>query len=60
VVDIALHIFVPRGTRLQNTRKSTWLCPIVGNDDALRFGRADMRKVTLSEYIISKIYWYNV
>ena len=50
VIDIALHIFVPRGTHLQNTRKSTWLCPIVGNDDALRFGADKIKQITMGEF----------
>ncbi|XP_066919575.1 uncharacterized protein [Clytia hemisphaerica] len=49
VIDIALHIFVPRGTHLQNTRKSTWLCPIVGNDDALRFGADKIKQITMDK-----------
>ena len=48
MVDIALHIYVPKGTHLQNTRKSTWLCPLVGNDDVLRFGN-DNKKISLGE-----------
>ena len=56
VVDIALHIFVPRGTHMENTRKSTWLCPLVGNDDAaLRFGD-DYKKISLGMYIFVLIF----
>ena len=50
VVDIALHIFVPKGTHLENSRRSTWLCPLVGNDDAaLRFGD-NYKKISLRRY----------
>ena len=35
IIDIAFHIYVPRGTHLKNTRVSTWMNPIVDNDDAL-------------------------
>lgn len=53
-IDIALHIYVPKGTHLQNTRKSTWLCPIVGNDDALRFELSikDRKKISLGKPLV--------
>lgn len=34
VVEIAFQIYVPKGTKLTDTRKSTWLNPIVDGDEA--------------------------
>ena len=34
IVEIAFQIYVPKGTKLSSTRKSTWLNPIVDGDEA--------------------------
>ena len=34
VMNIVMHIYPPCGAHLKNTRKSTWLNPIVDNDNA--------------------------
>eukprot|EP00794_Sanderia_malayensis_P007128 gene7128-7933_t len=36
VTEIAFYIYVPKGTQLKNTRKSTWLNPLVDGDEATR------------------------
>eukprot|EP00795_Rhopilema_esculentum_P000707 gene707-10418_t len=36
IVEIAFQIYVPKGTKLVDTRKSTWLNPLVGGDEAAR------------------------
>ena len=59
VVDIALHIFVPKGTHMENSRKSTWLCPLVGNDDAaLRFGD-NYKKISLGMHTTIFFYFFS-
>ena len=44
ITDIAFHIYVPRGTHLKNTRISTWMNPIVDNDDVLLYELTDKEK----------------
>ena len=34
IVEIAFQIYVPKGTKLSSTRKSTWMNPIVDGDEA--------------------------
>lgn len=34
--DIIYYIYPPKATKLKSTRKSTWINPIVGGEDALR------------------------
>lgn len=34
IVEIAFQIYVPKGTKLKDTRKSTWMNPLVGGDEA--------------------------
>lgn len=34
IVEIAFQIYVPKGTKLTDTRKSTWLNPIIDGDEA--------------------------
>ena len=36
VFDIIYYIYPPQATKLKTTRKSTWLNPTVGQEDALR------------------------
>ena len=40
ITEIAFHIYVPKGTGLkeEDTRKSTWMNPLVGRDEAMRMG----------------------
>ena len=34
IVEIAFQIYVPKGTKLKDTRKSTWMNPLVDGDEA--------------------------
>ena len=34
IVEVAFQIYVPKGTKLTDTRKSTWLNPIIDGDEA--------------------------
>ncbi len=36
MAEIAFNIYVPKGTKLTDTRKSTWLNPLVDGDEAAR------------------------
>ena len=36
IFDIIYYIYPPLATKLASTRKSTWLNPVVGEEDALR------------------------
>ena len=55
ITDIAFHIYVPRGTHLKNTRVSTWMNPIVDNDDVLSYELTDKekKKIKLGKWPVS-------
>lgn len=36
MLDIIYYIYPPIATKLKSTRRSTWLNPVVGQEDALR------------------------
>ncbi len=36
IAEVAFNIYVPKGTKLKDTRKSTWMNPLVDGDEAAR------------------------
>ena len=36
VVEISFQIYVPRGTKLENTRQSTWMNPLIKGEEAMK------------------------
>ncbi len=36
VLELTFHLYPPRGTGIINTRKSTWMSPIVDGVEAIR------------------------
>ena len=50
LVDLAFHIYVPKGTHLE-VRKSTWLQPIIDGKEALtvKVTKKDLQKTGLSK-----------
>lgn len=36
IVDITFQIYIPRGTNLKNTRKSTWMNPLINGEEAVK------------------------
>ena len=37
VMEVAFHLYAPRGTGIINNRKSTWMNPIIDGEEAIKF-----------------------
>ena len=52
VLEIAFQIYPPRGTGIINTRKSTWLNPIIDGEEAIKLvGEYCEAMVTYLKYL---------
>lgn len=49
IVDITFQIYIPRGTNLKNTRKSTWMNPLINGEEAVKLiGKKGMEETDLA------------